>query len=472
MVGPTSNYNIGPKAARSEAHEASPHKTIAFVFALLSFALALVSFPIDASGSVLGGNVSDPGIPDTVRIDSVDGLRGGAVVVPVNFFADETLGGLTLVLRFDPVALILDSVSLAGTLAEPFSIRIFNIDSTTGILDGAALSFDSANVIRPGSGVLANLHFTVSDSAAAGVYLIDTTTVDPPGPAFLQTSFSTVQTDSINGNETVLPTFVAGSITVADRAATFDSVWVDTVTGAQGETVTVDVFLHNELPLTIIKIPLRYSSPKLLFDTVLFAGTRGILAGQSRQSQVNTDSQEVLITLEYLDSSPLTPGDGPIARLRFTIDNTAPNDTFSIDSAAYLGIVPLELTTTIADGSFRFTPFFHPGAIIVDFRTDVDDGENPNLPTEFRLRQNFPNPFNPTTKIGFSLPRGSEVSLEVYNLLGQKVRTLVNGYRQAGDYTVEFDGLSDRGSTVASGMYFYRIKTAARTETRKMTLLK
>jgi Cohesin domain/FlgD Ig-like domain len=441
------------------------------IVALLVFALALFSFPIDATGAVASGNFADPGIRDTVRIESVEGLRGSAVVVPVNFFADEILGGITLVLRYDPVVLNLDSVSFTGTLSEPLSIRIVNIDSTNGILDGAAFSFDSANVIQPGAGVLANLHFRVSDSAPAGVYVIDTTTVNPPGPAILQTSFSTVQTDSI-GNETVLPAFTAGSVTVADRAATFDSIWVDTVTGAQGETVIVDVFLHNELPLVIVKIPLRYASPKLLFDTVLFSGTRGILAGQSRQSQVNTDSQEVLITLEYLDSAPLTPGDGPIARLRFTIDNTAPNDTFAIDSASYLGVVPLELITTIADGSFRFTPIFHPGAIIVDFRTDVGDDDHPTLPTEFKLRQNFPNPFNPTTKIGFSLPRGSDVTLEVYNLLGQKIRTLVRGYRQQGDHVVEFDGLNEGGGSVASGIYFYRIKTDAKSETRKMTLLK
>ncbi len=442
------------------------------VVAILIFALGTFVFPGEAEGASVGssgGNGIDPGVRDTLKIDSLEGLRGGSIVAPVRMFADEALGGVTLVLTYDPVALVLDSVSFVGTLGETMT-HIVTIDSSIGLLNSASFGFDNASVIQPGSGVIANLHFTITDTALPGAYVIDTTTIDLPGPGFVQTSFSTVQTDSI-GNETVLPEFSPGSITVADRAATFDSVWVDTVTAAQGETVIVDVFLHNEEPLAVVNIPLKYNSPNLLFDTVLFSGTRGILAGQLRQSQVNTDSQEVLITLQYLESSPLTPGDGPIARLRFTIDNNAPNGPVSIDSAAFLGAIPLELTTTVADGSFRFTPFFHAGAVIVDFRTDVGD-DDPLLPTEFSLEQNYPNPFNPTTKIPYSLPRGSDVTLEVYNLLGQRVRTLIDGYRQAGAHIVEFDGNNDNGATVSSGVYFYRIKAGTFSVTRKMTLLK
>jgi flagellar hook assembly protein FlgD len=83
------------------------------------------------------------------------------------------------------------------------------------------------------------------------------------------------------------------------------------------------------------------------------------------------------------------------------------------------------------------------------------------------LHQNRPNPFNPTTEIAFSLPEASQVTLEVYNIMGQKVVTLINGYVEAGEHTVIWDG-----SNVTSGMYLYRLKAGAVDETRKMLLLK
>lgn len=88
-------------------------------------------------------------------------------------------------------------------------------------------------------------------------------------------------------------------------------------------------------------------------------------------------------------------------------------------------------------------------------------------PTEFSLEQNYPNPFNPETKINFSLPVSGNVKLSVYNLLGQEVATLVNGFKQAGSHTVNFEAKG-----LQSGMYFYKLETASFTQTRKMTLLK
>ncbi|GAB4319606.1 MAG: hypothetical protein Kow0074_09310 [Candidatus Zixiibacteriota bacterium] len=94
------------------------------------------------------------------------------------------------------------------------------------------------------------------------------------------------------------------------------------------------------------------------------------------------------------------------------------------------------------------------------------------VPTDYALLQNYPNPFNPSTTIQFRLPEASEVNLTIYNVLGQQVRSLVAGVKEAGTHTVEWDGRDDNGSTVQSGMYFYRIQTPSFTEARKMTLLK
>jgi len=96
----------------------------------------------------------------------------------------------------------------------------------------------------------------------------------------------------------------------------------------------------------------------------------------------------------------------------------------------------------------------------------------PNLPLMFRLYQSYPNPFNPSTIVEYDLPRKSNVNITVYNVLGQKVRTLVSCTKPAGQHSVEWDGMDNHGRPVTSGVYFYRIIAGEHTETRKMLLLK
>lgn len=89
------------------------------------------------------------------------------------------------------------------------------------------------------------------------------------------------------------------------------------------------------------------------------------------------------------------------------------------------------------------------------------------LPSEFSLCQNYPNPFNPSTTISYNLASGSNVILKVYDILGREVAMLVNEYKQAGKYEVEFNA-----SSLASGVYFYQIKTGDKTDIKKMVLLR
>ncbi len=97
--------------------------------------------------------------------------------------------------------------------------------------------------------------------------------------------------------------------------------------------------------------------------------------------------------------------------------------------------------------------------------TGVQDAQA--LPKEFSLEQNYPNPFNPTTTIQYNTPKTGFVSLDVYNLLGQKVATLVNEVVQAGSHTVNFNA-----SDLPSGVYMYQLKTDNFNSIKKMTLLK
>lgn len=107
------------------------------------------------------------------------------------------------------------------------------------------------------------------------------------------------------------------------------------------------------------------------------------------------------------------------------------------------------------------------GAWHPTWRVVIPQEEESTLPTEFSVSQNYPNPFNPVTTINYALPTPMHVKLDIYNVLGQKVITLVDEQQPAGQYTTHWDGRD-----CSSGVYFYRLVTDQATETKKMVLLK
>jgi hypothetical protein len=94
------------------------------------------------------------------------------------------------------------------------------------------------------------------------------------------------------------------------------------------------------------------------------------------------------------------------------------------------------------------------------------------IPFVFSLNQNYPNPFNPNTIIDFEVPSNQWVTLEIFNILGQKVKTLVDQYKDAGHYSILWDGTNNSGIKIASGVYFSRLLAGDRVEIKKMLLLK
>jgi flagellar hook assembly protein FlgD len=107
---------------------------------------------------------------------------------------------------------------------------------------------------------------------------------------------------------------------------------------------------------------------------------------------------------------------------------------------------------------------------IISGTTSVEDGKRRETPKSFTLFQNYPNPFNPSTVIRFVLPQAGQTRLTVYNILGHRIRTLVDGVRSAGEHQVTWDARSDAGTKVASGIYFYRLEAHGLTQARKLTL--
>lgn len=130
------------------------------------------------------------------------------------------------------------------------------------------------------------------------------------------------------------------------------------------------------------------------------------------------------------------------------------------------------LIKLVEDGPVVIPDDFESGQLIVGTKEFLEK-ERPGLyPLIYELAQNFPNPFNPSTYIDFSLPSPGFTSLEVYNILGQKVKTLVNRDMAAGRYNVVWNGDNENGVQVASGVYFYRLKHGDFSGYKKMLLLK
>jgi hypothetical protein len=133
---------------------------------------------------------------------------------------------------------------------------------------------------------------------------------------------------------------------------------------------------------------------------------------------------------------------------------TPPDDGFFDPAASFVGAFGGEDWTT-GWSTFSFEP------------TSVEENYNSQIANSFELSQNYPNPFNPTTNIRYSLPKASNVSLTVYNILGQQIARLVNGFKMAGSYTITWNA-----ENTASGIYIYRLQAGSNTLTKKMTVLK
>ena len=99
-------------------------------------------------------------------------------------------------------------------------------------------------------------------------------------------------------------------------------------------------------------------------------------------------------------------------------------------------------------------------------------GEGEAVPTTYVLEQNYPNPFNPTTTIEYEIPSTGKVTLEIYNIIGERVRTLVNDVQDAGVYQVVWDGRDESRNTVATGVYLYRVHAGNFSSVKKMLLMK
>ncbi len=179
----------------------------------------------------------------------------------------------------------------------------------------------------------------------------------------------------------------------------------------------------------------------------------------------------------------------PISYSGFTITELQLNDTYHpMDIDSYQKILDVDQSYLELDSLYQFELTFNsivlpPQGYARDYiilttgRYDVPEGDNflmqmshqysYNIPYKNKLFANYPNPFNPVTKIRYEISKASLVKVKIYNVLGEEIKLLVNEYKNAGNYDVSFDG-----TKLPSGIYFYRLETPYFSDTKKMVLIK
>jgi hypothetical protein len=234
-------------------------------------------------------------------------------------------------------------------------------------------------------------------------------------------------------------------------------------------TVVVPLVISNENNLTALDIPIKYSDGVTLKE-VTFENTRTDYF-DLKIYNINADDQSVVIgLLPQLSANPkpdLEAGTGPVANLVFEINDPSVNEITLNENVTenpghFLAFVYHDVDANGVSNVRMERVEFPPVTVALSDMAPAN-----NLPTSYSLGQNYPNPFNPSTNISYDVPKASHVTLEVYNVLGQRVASLVDQEMEAGNYTVEFDG-----SSISSGIYFYRLNADDFTQTKKMVMVK
>jgi len=233
--------------------------------------------------------------------------------------------------------------------------------------------------------------------------------------------------------------------------------------------VVMDVYVFNDEHLGAFSIPLTFADSNsyldIRCDSISFVGTRSANASLYSDTYSIDNNKKRLHVFAVWFHGGLAPGSGSVAKIYFTTGPFWNSPWYAfVDTTFWPPYVHLEFIDTL--GSVSWIPVFYKGVL------NVKDVNTPTKPTFFSLSQNYPNPFNPKTMIRFALPKDSWVKLEVYNILGQKVKTLVDEKLTAGVKEVDWDGKDGKGLEVASGIYFYKIKADYFTDVKKMVMLK
>ncbi len=289
---------------------------------------------------------------------------------------------------------------------------------------------------------------TARDALIARNYLLSTGTWNLADTVLNPVEFTAVREDRASG----VSSAPSGAVNDAEAAAASGDP-ANTFAVLEHTAVGVRVNLTNDVPVKGIQVYLRLKQPITSLDRdVRFARARNM------DIFLTGDDREVRAVVYNFQNLPIDSGFGPVFRIPI------PGlDTTQVDSVAVI--------VSTGDGNVS--------TLIDQSQVTRTVGQ---YPTTFALYQNYPNPFNLETTIEYDVPEISgripRVAIQIFNVIGEKVRTIDRQDRDAGRYTVRWNGRDDNGATVATGVYFYRLLSVDPIEgnhfatTKKMIMVK
>jgi len=244
-----------------------------------------------------------------------------------------------------------------------------------------------------------------------------------------------------------------------------------------GNEVTFTIRMVDNEPIRGIELDIYHDSADLVYD--------GLDKGDKLENVTDEEGnprtmtllgnylEDHLKVLAYSTSRARTAGDGTEGDLIHVTYELADGASLPDQVTFYFGLA--NLPGTSMDPELLNVVCGYPDAdnpVAVSTSAMGIDG-NETIPDEFALNQNYPNPFNPSTQISFDVPQGGEhIMLNIYNILGQNVSTLVNGVMNPGTYTMEWNATDEAGNPVASGIYFYELRSSSFIARKKMLLIR
>ena len=244
-----------------------------------------------------------------------------------------------------------------------------------------------------------------------------------------------------------------------------------------GNEVTFIIRMVDNEPIRGIELDIYHDSDVLTYD--------GVDKGDKLDNVTDQDGNPRTMTLlgNYLDdhlkvlaystSRARTAGDGTEGDLVHVTYELTEGETLPSTVTFYLSLANLPGTSMDPELLNVVCGFPDEANPVTVSTSSLGLDDNESIPDYFALHQNYPNPFNPSTQISFDVPQGAEhIMLNVYNILGQNVSTLVNGVMNPGQYTMEWNATDEVGNPVASGIYFYELRSTSFTARKKMLLIR
>ena len=234
--------------------------------------------------------------------------------------------------------------------------------------------------------------------------------------------------------------------------------------------------LDNE-PIRGIELDIYHDSPSLVYS--------GVSKGEKLENVVDEEGnprtmtllgnylEDHLKVLAYSTSRARTAGDGLEGDLVHISYELVEGADLPSEVTFFLGLANLPGTSMDPELLNVVCGYPDENSPVVVETNALSLDENLTIPTQFALHQNYPNPFNPSTQISFDVPEGSElVRLNIYNILGKKVSTLLNNVLSPGKHNIEWNAKDNEGNPVASGIYFYELSSSSFTARKKMLLIR